>query len=345
MHLGTSVHGEPAGGETSGGELRTQRSRALVSDFFSELLAVGYGVRSGKEGPGVSEALLVSAVGTLRPADTHDPFLLNLARLPSGSRILLADVGRADFPARLLERSLTEVAGDRFSFGRAELKWPADLRQAPLSALIARLTPAEVEPFLDELRQRAKQEQAAAVLIGPWLPAGTDHRLLREGGVSIGETTSPPEGAAGRRLVAALNRLLSVSGVTLEAVRVEQLLAESAGVRCRPLSERFGAVVVATGGLVGGGVAWGTQPGQGWTTEVLGGIASGVGSLSGTDATRDAGRFVVSGFAPGLDRGALDERIFLAGDVARGSALRLLAAAQSGLTAGFSAAELVGPPR
>jgi glycerol-3-phosphate dehydrogenase subunit B len=104
---------------------------------------------------------------------------------------------------------------------------------------------------------------ADAWLLGPWLgtAAGVAERLTALVGKPCGETTSPPGGPAGARFDAARDALFSSIGVTVRRERVDSFSRR--GARFLPLGATpdltardagHDVVVLATGGLVGGGL-------------------------------------------------------------------------------------------
>ncbi|HKQ69942.1 MAG TPA: hypothetical protein VJT73_11415, partial [Polyangiaceae bacterium] len=122
--------------------------------------------------------------------------------------------------------------------------------------------PSRADWLIDRLRENQRLEGANAIVMGPWLGVGSDVavRLARAVGRPIGEALSAPGGPAGARFERARDALFARLGTPRHAGRVTALRAD--GLRGAEVVLASGevvvadAVVVATGGLVGGGLAW-----------------------------------------------------------------------------------------
>lgn len=310
-----------------------------LRSFLSELFRVGFGV---EQAPGVAadvrSPLVATSAGMIRQAASCDPHLLNLAALPRPvAEVLVADPGRTDFPAKLLARALTSAASGRFRFSPLPLSglFSREELALPLARFSHLLDAERLGRIVEAATRSLPADSQRAVLLGPWL-GRLDVTELRGQRVALGETTSPPEGPAGERLLQALHRLVASRGVTLRHAYVERLVPGEDGIRLEPFGLTVGKVVLATGGLVGGGMEWGSLAGQGWTCPLLPDFAQQVGSLGGTDTTKEGSRFLRPGFGPGLAPESVSERIVAAGDTTEGAPLTLLGAAAGGLRAAES---------
>jgi hypothetical protein len=110
---------------------------------------------------------------------------------------------------------------------------------------------------------RASRAPADAWLFGPWLGAapGSAEALVALLGKPCGETTSPPGGPAGARFDASRDALLANVGVQVRHERVRSLeprgnryLVDGSGGGLTANDAGFDAVILAIGGIVGGGI-------------------------------------------------------------------------------------------
>ncbi len=316
---------------------------STLEEFFQEL---GWDTSSGPV-PQERGRTVATASGVLRPARLCDPLVLDLNAVShSGSLVLVGDVGRADFPAEQLARAYQEVTQGQLVFrakslsplfSEEELAWPL--------AAFSRLMDGErVKHLIEVARGALKQEGAQALLVGPWL--GIDQQVafaLGGSGLILGETTSPPDGPAGQRLAQGLCRLLSRIGVICEERSVERLDVDETGVTVLPGGQRFDRVIVATGGLIGGGLGLFREPGGSIGSRLLPETIEEVGSWAGWDAAQDGGAFLTPGAGPGLGAEPREGRVLAAGDVRKGSYQTLLSAALDGISAGQRAAQSATP--
>jgi hypothetical protein len=198
-----------------------------------------------------------------------------------------------------------------------------------------------------------------AWLFGPWL--GVKRALAAElsasVGVTVGEVTSPPGGAAGARFEARRDALLASIGAESSRHRVRAVRAQGDGVVVEHEDGSRApadALVLAAGGIVSGGLELsgalsGAEP-AGFRlairglpdVHVDGELAQPVSSLFGVDlAARGRGlleRVGVSISAEGRAWGA--SRVFAAGDVLGAHPPSVGRALTSGLRAGRAAAAL-----
>ncbi|HEX3773719.1 MAG TPA: FAD-binding protein [Polyangiaceae bacterium] len=298
--------------------------------------------------------------GNVRPARGRDRALLDLEAC-AGKRVAVVDLERDDWDARLLARSFAESAwakqsGTKFQAVRVRaLKNSFERRISPYDFAAAQDAPERFSFLLDALQR--SEEKPDAWLFGPWL--GIERTLSVELGASlhalVGETTSAPGGAAGARFERARDRLLA----QVADVKRENLARIEPGAsRYRIETEEgavheFEAVVLATGGMVAGGIAlqrsFERRGGTGFrlsfdaplAIELGAEIVEGVSSLANLE-------FVERGLSALLEVGiAVDERgaargnpgLFVAGDAMAGRPRAALAAAQSGIAAARGALE------
>jgi glycerol-3-phosphate dehydrogenase subunit B len=331
----------------------------------------------GREGPAADPDLLAFAMaleawavgpqsvriathdGVLRPARGLDSALLDVASL-EGRTVSVAAIGVEGWDASAMARALGAApwarrTGTRFEAVRVDGAVEAHEAQGScFDVALLHDAPARVAR-LAECLVRASGD-AEAWLLGPWLGTapGVAERLRGLLGKACGETTSPPGGPAGARFEAARDVLFSSLGVHVRREHVWML--QSRGPRWLPMAEAIGAetandtgfdsVVLATGGLIGGGIALedGGEPARvmGFRSSVVANVQVGfndrvldpASSLHGVDlgalgmrALDCVGILSDAGAA----RGA--ERLFVAGDCMADRPRTALAAARSGILA------------
>jgi anaerobic glycerol-3-phosphate dehydrogenase len=243
--------------------------RADGAGLEAELMAFAAALGAWKLAPGRHRVATLS--GVVRPARGLDGALLDLEPL-AGRTIAVADVDRADWDARLMARALggspwAERTRTRFVVVPLEL-----LRQEHERTLgsydFARLfdDPDRALELASGLRRAAGSYDAW--LLGPWLGIESElaDRLRDELGMPVGESTSPPGGAAGARFDHARDRLFDQLGVSLRSARASVLEPIAGGWRVglAPAWAEPGtlaeesieatAVVLALGGVAAGGV-------------------------------------------------------------------------------------------
>ena len=209
----------------------------------------------------------------------------------------------------------------------------------------------------------------AAVLLGPWLglTAGRAHVLAARLGCPVGEAMASGSLVAGLRFERARDRWLQRSGAQVIRGRADGF--ERAGERCRVLVRNGAAieadvVVLATGGLVGGGLVYdppehraapdgpeqvrapfrarfpvdglrvGDGTGAGVASSVFGPVLDHAWPRAGA-----AGVLERAGVLAGVDQVAAPG-VLVAGDVAAGGPRTILAAVRAGVRAGTRAAEI-----
>jgi glycerol-3-phosphate dehydrogenase subunit B len=238
--------------------------RPLSSDAESFLAALGCFAPAGSVG-----ARVATSAGVLRPARCRDRALLDLEPL-RGRRIDVVDFARPGWDAQALARAWSESAWARQTrtLFRAVPVAPPDasaVQLLPSSELAARFDdPSWVSSLAPALSAAGSGD--GPLLLGPWLgllPPSVE--LLRERlRRPIGETLSEPGGAAGLRFEAARDACLARAGIevrtsTVRSVRrrgdrFEVLASAVEDAAPTPLGEDIHEVILAIGGVVGGGI-------------------------------------------------------------------------------------------
>lgn len=216
-------------------------------------------------------ALVATTAGLLRPARGIDRALLDLAPLPPGNVV----VPRSDhhgWDAVTLARSLADSAAARqrgLSFVPVEATITRYRDERPLAhaELAARHDdPARLGWLADRLREAlARANNAVAVLLPPWLGVDRPRAEALSGaiGVPCGEASCALASACGVRFERARDRAFATAGIEVRRTWVTRISrqdgdgAASFLVACEdadPLTAR--TVVLATGGLIGGGLAF-----------------------------------------------------------------------------------------
>ncbi len=385
---------------TGGAAVTLVRGRAGASSFWAgavdvtpwdELARAGHVGGAELRGPAVSREVelflralgdyrivhepepaprLATVAGVVRQAAGHDLGLLDLARL-DGREILVPRADRAGWDADSLVRSLA-VAG----VGRVRavscpvLRYDEEHTIADGDLAARHDDPARLAWLVERLREQlARSGQRAAFLLGPWLgiERARAAELSERVGAPVGEALSGLAGTAGLRFESARDRWLEASGIRVIdgwATAVEAMKAR-VSVVLEGVEERLSgdAVVLATGGLVGGGVVF-DPPEHGSGAEgirkarspfrlglelagahVASGLDFGVlGAAEGPVLDRtawplglDAGALERCGVQPDAD-GGIARSVFAAGDVVFGARRTLVTAIASGLRAGAAAA-------
>lgn len=228
--------------------------------------------------PGPVGARLATAAGLLRPARCRDAALLDLESC-RGRRVDVVDLGRPGWDAAALARAYSASAWARLS--RTEFRV---LAVAPPDVAAARwLSPIDLAARADDpawaaalgasLREAGDRE--SPLLIGPWLGTlpGSAERVREVVRRPIGETLSEPGGAAGARFTAARDAWLERAGIEVRHGEVRSIHRLEAGYgvrgswRGQDSESELGAditeVILALGGLVGGGVRYLSGAGAG----------------------------------------------------------------------------------
>jgi hypothetical protein len=205
--------------------------------------------------------------GVARPARGADASLLDLTPL-AGKAVTVADCPIDGWDGAAIARALGAsrwAARTRTRFESARVVGLVDPDESHGSWFdVAALH--DIEERVTRLAERLDDAnpRVDAWLLGPWLGTtpGAAERLRTLLGKPCGETTSPPGGAAGARFEASRDALFAGAGMHVRRERVLSL--DPRGGRFHPrgavegaLTVRdagFEAVVVAIGGLVGGGI-------------------------------------------------------------------------------------------
>jgi len=204
-------------------------------------------------------ARILTTAGVLRPARGHDAALLDVARLGQG-RVAVVACQRPGWHAD----TLAAAWGAGFEKLEAAVLRYADEETIPDADFSARHDDEDRLGWLAE-RLRAGLARAQgrwqAIVLPPTLGVERPRAeaLSRRVGVPCGEPISLPGGPSGLRFEQARDRALRASGT--KHVRVRAVGVERAGGLWRVAAEGnqafdAHAVVVATGGLLGGGLEY-----------------------------------------------------------------------------------------
>jgi len=246
-------------------------ARPLGSDADAFLSALGCFAP-----PGSVPARLATPAGVIRTARCRDRGLLDLEPW-RGRRIDVVDLGRPGWDAEWLARAFSESAWARQTHTtfRALPVEPPDadsVRWLPDLELAARGDdPAWGDRLASGLATAGNGE--SPLLIGPWLglASASVERLRAALRRPIGETLSEPGGAAGHRFEAARDGWLeragvpvlvaSVASVQRRGPRYEVLARSEPDAPPAPVADDIEAVILAIGGVAGGGVRFLSGPG------------------------------------------------------------------------------------
>jgi glycerol-3-phosphate dehydrogenase subunit B len=337
---------------------------AEVSAFVDELAL--WSVARGRA------TRLASVAGRVRPARGHDRALLDVGAL-QGGHLLVPRVPRAGWDADALVAALGDdplavSLGLRFAAVDLTILRHDDERRIPDADLAARHDdPARVRWLGERLREGLGRTRgsATAVLMGPWLgiAASAAQAVSAAAGVPVGEALVGVGSPAGLRFAAARDRMLERLGVEVVRAQARAVTRRDARLRVRLEQSTLAAdaVVLAIGGVTGGGVAY--VPPEEFAEEDMAPAARAPFALSVdapvTLALRGALIDVVSSMhGPDLDvtawpdhdtpgvleavgvrceAGRAAEGIFVAGDAIADRPRTLLEAVASGLRAGREA--------
>ncbi|WP_437570188.1 FAD-binding protein [Sorangium sp. So ce542] len=225
--------------------------------------------------PQASGVRLATVAGRIRPARGRDRALLDLGSLRR-TRVLIPRAARAAWDADALAEAL---ADDPFARARGLRFLPVDApvlrfddeRQIADGDLAARHDdPARLSWLLDRLRQALDGAGGAgAILLGPWLGARAPRAeaLAARLGVPVGEALIGAGSPAGLRFEAARDALLAAIGAARRHGRVRAVSGEPGGpggpgegvsvhVEGEDVPLAADAVILAIGGLAGGGIVY-----------------------------------------------------------------------------------------
>ena len=321
--------------------------------------------------------LLAATSGRLRSTLAYDRALLDLGRC-EGRVVLVPRASRASWDADVLVLALTEEAARRgldVEFAVCELPVLRydDERRAHDADIAARHDDAARRDWLVQRLgpgiERVGRGQAA-LLLGPWLGLERERatELEQRFGVPVGEALAATASTVGIRFEGARAALLAREGIELIEGQAKRIVTGGRRLRVElraadPLEAD--AVVLATGGLAGGGIVY--QPAEyaagpegadasrspfRLSVEVEGALVSvegarrSVGSMFGPD-------FGARAWPRPASPGALERvgvvtrgtevapRVHAAGDIVAGEPRTMLRALRSGLAAGRAAARSV----
>jgi len=218
-------------------------------------------------------ARIATTAGVLRPARGHDVALLDLAPL-ARRRVGVVRCDRAEWDATALARAWSE-GGDAFVPLDATVLRHVDERRLPAADFAARHDdPARLAWLAERLRDALATAGSRfdALVLPPSLGRERARATALSSlvGLPCGEAAGLPGGPSGLRFERARDRALAAAGVTTTFARASRVARH--GERWRvALGEQpaldAGAVVLAAGGLVGGGLAY--SPGDAAPAGVL----------------------------------------------------------------------------
>ncbi|WP_437484042.1 FAD-binding protein [Sorangium sp. So ce1014] len=225
--------------------------------------------------PQATGVRLATVAGRIRPARGRDRALLDLAPLRR-TRVLIPRAARAAWDADALAEALTDepfarARGLRFLPVDAPVLRFDDERRIADGDLAARHDdPARLSWLLERLRQALDGAGGAgAILLGPWLGARAPRAeaLAARLGVPVGEALIGAGSPAGLRFEAARDALLAAIGAPRRHGRVRAVGGGHGGpgepgegvavhVEGEDVPLAADAVILAVGGLAGGGIAY-----------------------------------------------------------------------------------------
>lgn len=321
---------------------------------------------------GPASALVASASGLVRPARGRDLALLDLASLPAG-RVFVADADASGWDAAALCRAWNAAPRARkrqLSFEPLAghfLKHTGERAMTAVEIAARHDAPERLAWLGSALRDAlAKAGACVAVVLPPWLGASAPraNALGSIVGVACGEAIALSGGPAGRRFEAQRDRALADAGVesaqgwvTRVTTERDEVTVELEGGDARTCD----AVVLAVGGLVGGGIVYTPAeailatavppyPRNVFSCAIDVAVAIGEGgkelvvpgSMFGLPAEQTSWPFSrdpLSERVGVLSRGSrAAERVYVAGDCMADRARTWVAAMQSGAAAGTGAA-------
>jgi len=251
---------------TLGTELRARPLGEGVA-AFAEALGVWRLPPEGEPMP-----LLATMAGRLRPARGHDRGLLDLAAIPGGT-IAVPRADRAGWDADSLAAAWND---DPFARRRelrfvaidvALLRFAGEQRIGDVDLAERHDDPARLSWLAARFRDAFAQSRQtpSAVIVGPWLGLDAPRAEALGGllGLPAGEALASAGSAAGMRLSRAQARLLAAIVPTPIRGRVTQVMpAEddhdrpSIALLDQTARVRADRIVLACGGLVGGGIVY-----------------------------------------------------------------------------------------
>jgi glycerol-3-phosphate dehydrogenase subunit B len=246
-------------GGTGASTLWTGHVARHAEEVSAEGLAIAeaLGVKLGR-------SIVVTAAGYPPGGHGHDAALLNLHSLLSERACV--GVVRCERPG-WDAGAIVQTAGAGFVVVDAAILRHVDERHAPDADFAERPDdPARLGWLAERLRDALRRAGArpSALLLPPSLGVARERatELSKLVGVPCGEAMGLPGGPAGLRFENARDGALAAAGVEVLRETAGAIRAAGARWRVEAGARRIdaGAVVVATGGLVGGGFAY--QPGE-----------------------------------------------------------------------------------
>lgn len=344
-----------------GVEVRATELAADVTAFAGELTLWDL--------PAAARVWVATAAGLIRPARGRDRALLEIGAL-AGREVLLPRADRAGWDADAIAATLaadplakTRQIGFR-AIDLPILRFEEERRIADGDLAARHDDEGRLAWLATRLREGlARHEGAGAVLLGPWLGAraARAEALSRAVNAPVGEVLVGAGSPAGLRFEAARDRLLDAIGARVvhdRAVRVEALGEAVVTLDGGGAPLTGDAVVLAIGGLVGGGVVYAPPEHEAGADMPAHGSEPFVLSLDAPVSLSE--RLTSSLHGPELDLtawpsgdrlGALEAAgvrcegvraatgIAAAGDVIAGRPRTLLEAVASGIAAGEAAAQ------
>ena len=233
-------------------------SAPMIASCMQILAQIG-GVSTPEGG-----ARLASSTGILRPAHAHDDALLDLGKVRAG-RVLVLDAALGGWDARSISRSYNAHAlrGEHsFEPLACSVVKHTDERSMTFAELAGRHDDPARLAWLAEAIKAAltTTENATAILLPPILGADRSRaaELSKLVGVPCGEAITPFSSPAGRRFEAARDRALERAHVaTVDGWATLVAVADKVTVELEEGDAlEADAIVLATGGLLGGGIVY-----------------------------------------------------------------------------------------
>ncbi len=250
-----------------------QRAARLLGDASqARALAPEVAAFAGELGlwdvPETARVLLATVAGRVRPARGRDRAMLDLAKL-AGAIVLVPRADRAGWDADGLSAALRAdplARAQRITFRAVDapvLRYDDEHRVGDADLAARHDDPVRVAWLAERMRAAlVLNPQAGAILLGPWLGAAAPRAeaLSRSLGIPVGEALLGAGSPAGLRFEAARDRMLEAIGARRVRDRVVSV-SRGAGKLTVALEQgeaalSADAVVLATGGMVGGGVIY-----------------------------------------------------------------------------------------
>ncbi len=210
-------------------------------------------------GVALEAGAIVTSSGLVRPVGGHEAAILDLLPLLKSGTVAVVRCERPGWDADALVRT----AGVGLVAIDATVLRLADERMVPDADFASRHDePARLEWLSDRLREAIARARRPirALLLPPCLGSATSRagELSEMVHVPCGEVTAMPGGPAGLRFEGARDRALATARITMIAGRAVSVahVSDRWRVELEGGTLEADAVVLATGGLVGGGLAY-----------------------------------------------------------------------------------------